>query len=581
MIALLLIYIYLFVVSYVLGQTLLRWLYSLHSPIPVYTPRLPLVLLTGFALTGTIANYLSLFIRLNWEAMLLLALICVAATYFQPGCWLPLKRYFQFYNWQSWGILLLSVFIVCIQSTPSPNPEGLTFYDERLYYIPTVRWTTQYPVVPGLGNLSVAYSYNSSWFQLAALVSLEWTGWVGFNDLSGFLYLLLVIFCLDYLRPGNAFVNQLGSLFMLVYSYFFIRLTLVSLSADLALGIWMWVILMLWTEKIHQPEHNTLPEKQVLLLLLSFSFTIKPSAWAYTPLAFFLFLSFERKWKVWASGLLLMSVVIVPYLIRNVISSGYLLNPLTLIDWFDMDWKIVYDNKEVKPLDWYYLFKPFKEGISHRETGQFRFYTHPGNLSVWEVYSSIFREGMRGNIYARLQNISFFIFLPIQFFFNIFLLRKNRSGYLKAYIFIQIFILLFWLFILPSWHASNFRPILSFIYFTITYTPALILASWLNSRRIQVVSGFFWLLLLLQCKQMLNIESKDSYFRNYFLFPAPYPVPPTREVRVKNGIVQVPLDKQLCWGADLPCVPEFALHPCLELRGKTLKDGFRTNCRKK
>ena len=44
--------------------------------------------------------------------------------------------------------------------------------DSGLYHVPTIRWVAEHPLVPGLGNLSVFFADNQSYFLYAALVDV-------------------------------------------------------------------------------------------------------------------------------------------------------------------------------------------------------------------------------------------------------------------------------------------------------------------------------------------------------------------------------------------------------------------------
>ena len=44
--------------------------------------------------------------------------------------------------------------------------------DTGLYHIPTMRWLAEYPIVPGLGNLYVAYAFNHSYLLYLALLDV-------------------------------------------------------------------------------------------------------------------------------------------------------------------------------------------------------------------------------------------------------------------------------------------------------------------------------------------------------------------------------------------------------------------------
>lgn len=60
----------------------------------------------------------------------------------------------------------------------------------------------------------------------------------------------------------------------------------------------------------------------------------------------------EKKWKEISFFIIAGSLVIAPFLIRNVIISGYLVYPYASLDFFDVDWKMAksvvdFDNREI------------------------------------------------------------------------------------------------------------------------------------------------------------------------------------------------------------------------------------------
>ena len=109
----------------------------------------------------------------------------------------------------------------------------------------------------------------------------------------------------------------------------------------------------------------------LLSLYLVYAATVKLSAAVLLVMALYpaLRLLKEKKWKQTALFIVLGVGIALPYLIRNVIISGWLFYPFTFFDWFDVDWKISKgyadsDAKEIRAyameiFDVYQLEQPF------------------------------------------------------------------------------------------------------------------------------------------------------------------------------------------------------------------------------
>ncbi|MGE5279308.1 MAG: LIC_10190 family membrane protein [Deltaproteobacteria bacterium] len=73
-------------------------------------------------------------------------------------------------GWSFYVPVLVFAWLVAFYAVSLPM-----FYDAGLYYLPTMRWVTSFPVVPGLGNLHARLAYNQSYFLYLGLLE-AWTG---------------------------------------------------------------------------------------------------------------------------------------------------------------------------------------------------------------------------------------------------------------------------------------------------------------------------------------------------------------------------------------------------------------------
>ena len=124
-------------------------------------------------------------------------------------------------RWSPLGaiVLLLSALWLANRSLNNIPP----YTDQGLYYLNTIRWQTNYPVVPGLANLHIRFGFNNSIFLLHALLEhLVGRGFTAhvLNGLVAFLTVPIIVGGIRALLFGTASERQTGlftiSLAMLV-----------------------------------------------------------------------------------------------------------------------------------------------------------------------------------------------------------------------------------------------------------------------------------------------------------------------------------------------------------------------------
>ena len=134
---------------------------------------------------------------------------------------------------------------------------------------------------------------------------------------------------------------------------FFQREYISSPNTDMMALIMFWYIIVKWTELIEKKNVST--NRYVYLCILSvFTLTLKLSCAACVLLSIYPIVQYCKKKKYWAilKSICIGLIVALPWLIRNVIISGYLIYPYPQIDLFDFDWKmpasiLTYDSREI------------------------------------------------------------------------------------------------------------------------------------------------------------------------------------------------------------------------------------------
>ena len=234
--------------------------------------------------------------------------------------------------------------------------RGIIHYDTGLYHAQSIRWIEEYGIVKGLGNLHCRLAYNSASFALSALYSFAFLGGPSYHAAAGFFAFLLAVVCSELvelkkrksLKPSD-FARVMGIYYLLI-----IFDEMVSPASDYFMVLTAFYIIIRWMDLLEENEQAVFPYA-MLCVLGVFLLTIKLSAaliilLVIKPAAVLLR---EKRWKEIVLYLSLGILTVLPFLIRNVILSGWLVYPFTGIDLFSPDWKIPkgiadYDAREIQ-----------------------------------------------------------------------------------------------------------------------------------------------------------------------------------------------------------------------------------------
>lgn len=234
--------------------------------------------------------------------------------------------------------------------------RGMIHYDTGLYHAQSIRWIEEYGVVKGLGNLHCRLAYNSSSFALSALYSMAFLGGQSYHCAAGWLAFLLAAVCLPMgksLREGRLRTSDFARV-MCVYYLVNIFDEMISPASDYFMVLVAFYIVIKWLDLLERGERTILPYA-LLCVLGVFLMTVKLSAALILLLTVYPACRLLRE-KRRGETLLYLGLGIVtalPFFIRNVVISGWLVYPFTQIDLFDVVWKIPrgladYDAREIQ-----------------------------------------------------------------------------------------------------------------------------------------------------------------------------------------------------------------------------------------
>lgn len=315
-------------------------------------------LLCGLVCVTVYAQFFSLFYKVGLLANLILCAVCIAILWCDRqslGSMLrTLWRYIKGEESGKRGRMLAVLFLFLLFAYGTSR--GIIHYDTGLYHAQSIRWLEEYGVVKGLGNLHCRLAYNSSSFALSALYSMSFLGGQSYHCCAGFLACILAKVCLevwDSLRKRRLKISDFARV-MGIYYLVIIFDEMISPASDYFMVLTAFYIIIRWLDLLENGEKAIVPYA-LLCILGVFLMTVKLSAALILLLAIYpaYYLLKEKRGRQIGLYLILGMATALPYFIRNVIISGWLVYPFTQIDLFGVPWKIPkgladYDAKEIQ-----------------------------------------------------------------------------------------------------------------------------------------------------------------------------------------------------------------------------------------
>lgn len=332
----LLAWVYISFVCYAWGRLFLQLMSRNNHPLSY---GFSITCFIGLAITGSLAQIISLFTGLGSIAVQLIFLVpAVAAGLFAKQRWpffIKMKTAVRSIRLPVAFVLATTLLMILVMSVyPVTHPDTLA------YHAQLTKWAAQYGTVPGLVNVNYLYGLQNSWFLLCGLFSFSFASMNAVTFINTTVLVWLLLFVHEKinaaLRPdGNhyhAFL-WLALLAVNVGTFTQIPLTATSASPDFIATIYILLIGYLCL------RHHALSKQEelVIIFLCFFTITIKLSAVPVVLLAFYLLYPFTRG-RI-AAFMALAIFVLVPFLARNVITSGHLFFPAAFADIFNVDWK--------------------------------------------------------------------------------------------------------------------------------------------------------------------------------------------------------------------------------------------------
>lgn len=557
MLSVLISWIIIFAASFIFGYGAIRLLYKSCSE-TLWKPDIYLVF--GLMLINVYAQVFSLFYKVGavtCGVLFAIGIICViiyAAIIIRGEAYRHKKlRFLNLIMGREWTVLIIIISILATLFMTTATPQH---YDTYLYHAQAIRWLEEYGVVPGLGNLHFRFAYNSAFMPLQALFSLKWAAGQSLHTLNGFVCSMAIAYAIgtnNLLNRKKLEMSDLLKIVMLIYIYQYKRYISSPNSDTLAMLLVLYICTK-WSEFIEEDVKDALPYTYLCVLCV-WAAAIKLSAASCIILAIYplVLLIKNKQWKQMICNLCVGFVVALPWLIRNIIISGYLLYPYSSLDLFDVDWKMLpsvseYDAKEIM--------------VWGRELRDVALY----DMSISEWFPIWFKSAPKTYTIAGLA--SAFI-LSIYIIYQ--LINRKNQDIRRSLLFVFSIVALFvWLLSAPL-----FRYGMVYLLIPVCGVIWLVMERIKDNIKLQFCAKYAvaFLVVPMWCIYISIWETKDdlpSYKQEN------YGEKLTESMEIENDIVIWHPQEGDQGGYEMfPCVPYSRMVEKLELRGDGLDDGFR------
>lgn len=280
----------------------------------------------------------SLFGRIQMVAQLVVLVCCVVSFFFGKE---KLRELMQqgrkiLFSWEGFFYLCFIVFIAFFAS------RGEFHTDTNIYHAQAIRMYEEYGVLKGSGNLQQHYGYNSAYLAFASLFSFNWLLGHSIHSTTGFLEVVMCLYAFHGLKTFSQHRKHTADMMRIAILFYalIILVRTMSPATDYATMFLVLYVLTAWCENMEGEKSIT--RYALLSVFAVLIMTYKFSACMLVLLAIYpaVYLIKDRKWK--EIGLYVISgiIILLPFLIRNYLISGWLLYPFGGIDVFHPVWKV-------------------------------------------------------------------------------------------------------------------------------------------------------------------------------------------------------------------------------------------------
>lgn len=425
------------------------------------------------------------------------------------------------------------------------------------YHLQAIRWIEEYAAVPGIGNIRRQLGNNSNWFLLQAFGGFHFLGLRSVYTINAALIIMVALYVTPHLNQHFWLRN------LLLLFYFIIVATRKYTGAvtnDLVItsGI---IMLFCWFTDVVNNNNKKAIELLLIIVFTMLLITFKLSALPMVLFAWGVFYYTHKQQLINKKNTLTLFgfglIIFIPWLITNVIHSGYLLFPVPSSNLFDVDWKM---RPEIVAYEVYANLAYARAPTVDIEIARFFTFSEwwPHWIKSIDIFSTILLVG----------GLFFYVTLIFQWLVN----KRFRNQFTENYYGVIAITCLVALFLWFT-HGPTPRFVFGYLVFTITMGVNLFhrttLQQLLYKNKFTLVGIFLLGLIALSIQKQLTNQG----LAGALIIPTTYQQPQINKFEVSGGTLNTPATSQQCWDSELPCtnLPDSGL----QYRGATLQQGFR------
>ncbi|MCR8637171.1 hypothetical protein BEN44_01005 [Leptospira interrogans serovar Ricardi] len=519
--------------------------------------------LVGLSVTNTLVSLVSLFLPITILVLFIFLSFCFVFLYFERKN-LKLLTFGLIHK----NIIVIITFPFLLSALVfSLNPPFA--YDSGLYHIQSIKWIQEYSVVPGLANLHGRFGFNPNIFTIFALTSLKEIFKQEIFSVNFVIYSILVLHSINRIykilkQEGftNSFLLHSIVLFLILEQF----MSLSSPTPDL-ISIVLPLYILTNLPKNENGIHSKLNLENYFssIILSVYTISVKLATIPLCILILLLIIRYKFDGKKLLIVISIIFLILLPWLIRNVILSGYLIYPFSAIDIFNFDWKVPLNavvSEKLSITGW-----ARNPGEGYKEAAQMKF---------WEWFP------IWWNTISKLNRLFIVIsFLSPIFIFIYSLFKKIKIDFQTfAILFTSWIGVIFWILLAPdirfgkAFLGVSAISLLLYFNFKINFFPMKISKT---SKQIILVFIFIIVSVFLINRRTYN-RCKNFIRENsaFFVRPKKIEIPQNLEfkkIQMNNLEVFIPAEGDRCYDYEIPCMPY--KNYSLILRGKTLQSGFK------
>lgn len=353
MLAVIVNWVYVLITTYIIGYSTLQGISSISCMFTAkgqkkltYTYKYrESILIAGILVANLYAEFFSIIGKVSIAANLLLIFTCILLFFeYREGIIDSLSEGIGRIRGSRSLWLYVLIFLLMAYGTS----HGLMHYDTDLYHAQAIRWIEEFGMVKGLGNLHLRLGYNSASFALSALYSWAFLG-KSMHTMAGYFALLLAWQCADLKSIVTRRHPVLSDFVRIVGIYYLFTIfdEVVSPASDYFMATMVLYIVIHWLDLYAAHERAFLPHA-LLAICAVYVTTIKLSAAPLVLLSIYPMVRIIKKQGKAAVMPIILCVLFcifisVPYFVRNVVMTGWLVYPFTGVDLFNFAWKVPFE----------------------------------------------------------------------------------------------------------------------------------------------------------------------------------------------------------------------------------------------